>query len=62
MVYVAFTSNELRKLLLAGGRPDGPKHGLDLGPVELFGERVHTPAPEKLYSGLPEPEARTQLG
>lgn len=36
MVYVAFTSNELRKLLLAGGTIDGDNSGIDLGPVELF--------------------------
>lgn len=62
MVYVAFTSNELRKLLLAGGRPDGANEGLDLGPVELFDETLHAPAPKTLYSGLPETEARSQLG
>jgi hypothetical protein len=62
MVYVAFTSNELRKLLLAGGRPDGPNRGLELGPVELFDEGQHAPAPKTLYPGLPEPEARSQLG
>jgi hypothetical protein len=41
MIYVAFTSNELRKLLRAGGMP-GTVIDLDLGPVELFdgpGER-----------------------
>jgi hypothetical protein len=53
MVYVAFTSNELRKLLMAGGSPEGPNHGLELGPVELFDERVHAPAPKRLYSGAP---------
>ncbi len=51
MVYVAFTSNELRKLLLAGGTPDGPNQGLDLGPVELFDETLHTPAPKTMYKG-----------
>lgn len=62
MVYVAFTSNELRKLLLAGGSPEGPNYGLDLGPVELFDERIHAPAPKTLYSGINHPEAKTQLG
>lgn len=64
MVYVAFTSNELRKLLLAGGTPDGPNHGLDLGPVELFDEQVHAPAPKKLYSGLPlqQRQPQSQIG
>ena len=62
MVYVAFTSNELRKLLLAGGRPDGPNRGLELGPVELFDESQHAPAPKTLYPGLPETEPRSQLG
>ncbi len=62
MVYVAFTSNELRKLLLAGGTPDGPNHGLDLGPVELFDERIHAPAPKMLYAGLVDSEPKSQLG
>lgn len=62
MVYVAFTSNELRKLLLAGGSPDGPNEGLDLGPVELFDERIHAPAPKRLYSGTEKTEAQKQLG
>ena len=51
MVYVAFTSNELRKLLLAGGTPDGPNQGLDLGPVELFDESLHGPVPKTVYQG-----------
>ena len=62
MVYVAFTSTELRKLLLAGGSPDGPNYGLDLGPVELFDERVHAPAPKRLYSGAPTPQPTSQIG
>lgn len=62
MVYVAFTSNELRKLLLAGGTPDGPNFGLDLGPVELFDERVHAPAPKTLYSGMPQRQPQSQIG
>lgn len=62
MVYVAFTSNELRKLLVAGGNPEGPNHGLDLGPVELFDERIHTPAPKTLYSGAEPVSSATQLG
>ncbi|MEM7275223.1 MAG: hypothetical protein AAF547_19250 [Actinomycetota bacterium] len=62
MVYVAFTSNELRKLLVAGGSPDGPNYGLDLGPVELFDERLHTPAPKTLYAGVDRPQPTSQLG
>ncbi len=62
MVYVAFTSNELRKLLLAGGTPDGPNYGLDLGPVELFDEKVHAPAPKTLYSGIPRRQPQSQIG
>ncbi len=64
MVYVAFTSNELRKLLMAGGSPDGPNYGLDLGPVELFDERIHAPAPKTLYAGAPQSHrpAQRQIG
>jgi hypothetical protein len=36
MVYVAFTSSELRKILLAGGTIDGDNSSIDLGPVEVF--------------------------
>lgn len=36
MVYVAFTSSELRKLLLAGGTIDGDNSSIDLGEVEVF--------------------------
>jgi hypothetical protein len=41
MVFVAFTSNELRKILLSGGRldvelDDIELEDLDLGPVEVF--------------------------
>lgn len=60
MVYVAFTSNELRKLLLAGGSPEGPNYGLDLGPVELFDEKVHAPAPKRLYAGAPKQRRQPQ--
>ena len=56
MVYVAFTSNELRKLIKAGGNPNEPNSGLELGPVELFDESVHAPAPKRLYQGRPTPE------
>ena len=49
MVYVAFTSNELRKLIKAGGVPGAQDPQLDLGPVELFDESTHTPAPKVLY-------------
>lgn len=49
MVYVAFTSNELRKLIKAGGVPGGENPELDLGPVELFDESAHSPAPKVLY-------------
>ncbi len=55
MVYVAFTSNELRKLILAGGTPDGIRAGdLDLGEVELFDESRFAPPPKLLYSGPAE--------
>ncbi|MDH3301058.1 MAG: hypothetical protein OES24_11185 [Acidimicrobiia bacterium] len=54
MVYVAFTSNELRKLILAGGTPDGIRAGdLDLGDVELFDESRFAPPPKRLYAGPP---------
>lgn len=53
MVYVAFTSNELRKLILAGGRPETERTDLDLGPVELFDERRFAPTPRTIYT-LPE--------
>ena len=36
MVYVAFTSNELRKILAAGGMPDGDYSDIDLGEIEVF--------------------------
>ncbi|MEM7341128.1 MAG: hypothetical protein AAF467_20895 [Actinomycetota bacterium] len=36
MVYVAFTSSELRKILTAGGTADGDLSQLDLGDVEVF--------------------------
>lgn len=62
MVYVAFTSNELRKLLAAGGSPDSPNPGIDLGPVELFKDGMVQP-PKTLYPGPPvDTEARSQLG
>ncbi len=62
MVYVAFTSTELRKLILAGGSPDLPQQQLDLGPVELFDERKHAPAPRTYYTGLLSPEsAKTDM-
>ncbi len=63
MVYVAFTSNELRKLLLAGGTPDAPNPEIDLGPVELFDASMKQP-PKTLYTGRPTlpAEARSQLG
>ncbi|MEM9561876.1 MAG: hypothetical protein AAGA93_04620 [Actinomycetota bacterium] len=62
MVYVAFTSNELRKLLLAGGSPDQPNPEIDLGPVELFDADIEVP--KALYNGQPAlpAEARSQLG
>ncbi len=54
MVYVAFTSNELRKLILAGGTPEGIRAGdLDLGEVELFDESRFAPPPKRLYPGPP---------
>ncbi len=36
MVYVAFTSSELRKILSAGGTIDGDNSGLELGGVDVF--------------------------
>lgn len=36
MVYVAFTSSELRKILLAGGTLDGDNSSIDLGEVDVF--------------------------
>jgi hypothetical protein len=36
MVYVAFTSSELRKILLAGGTIDGDNSALELGEIEIF--------------------------
>ncbi|MEM9889375.1 MAG: hypothetical protein AAF962_00825 [Actinomycetota bacterium] len=53
MVYVAFTSSELRKILAAGGTVDGDNSGLELGGVDVFTppvamttgpERAETPA------------------
>lgn len=62
MVYVAFTSNELRKLIMAGGSPEGPNRHLDLGPVELFDERKHAPVPQTYYTGLLDPaEAKARI-
>lgn len=63
MVYVAFTSNELRKLILAGGTPDGVRAGdLELGEVELFDESRFAPPPKLLYSGPQEqPDAILDL-
>ena len=49
MVYVAFTSNELRKLIKAGGVPGEDNAQLNLGPVELFDESTHAPAPKVVY-------------
>ncbi|MDH3296217.1 MAG: hypothetical protein OER95_18005 [Acidimicrobiia bacterium] len=61
MVYVAFTSNELRKLIRSGGTPDRVRSGdVDLGPVELFDERRYAPLPKRIYdpsSAPPMPEA-----
>jgi hypothetical protein len=39
MVFVAFTSNELRKILRSGGSLDGDFDDLDLGPIEVFSTR-----------------------
>ncbi len=50
MVYVAFTSNELRKLIKSGGTPDLVRAGdVDLGPVELFDESRYAPLPQRVY-------------
>ncbi len=48
MVYVAFTSTELRKLLLAGGVPDGA-NPYDLGEIEIF--RRQFPAAASVGAG-----------
>jgi hypothetical protein len=61
MVYVAFTSNELRKLILAGGTPDGVTAAdLDLGPVELFDETRYAPLPKTIYTGKLSPSPATE--
>jgi hypothetical protein len=44
MVYVAFTSSELRKILLAGGTVDSDRSELDLGEVEVFTTGATGPA------------------
>jgi len=63
MVYVAFTSNELRKLIRSGGTPDRIRTGdIDLGPVEVFDERRYAPLPKRVYdpaSGRAEIQAET---
>lgn len=51
MVYVAFTSSELRKILLAGGTVDGDNSNLDLGDVEVFPQALHY-QPKALGSGV----------
>lgn len=51
MVYVAFTSNELRKIIMAGGRVNTGE--ATLGPVELFDESVFQPVPQTVYTGPP---------
>lgn len=43
MVYVAFTSNELRKILRSGGTIDGDNSDLDLGAVEVFYDTPASP-------------------
>lgn len=54
MVYVAFTSSELRKILLAGGTIDGDNSNLDLGDVEVFPEVLSDgPKPKALGPGTP---------
>jgi len=45
MVYVAFTSSELRKILLAGGSIDQNPSSMDLGEVEVFPRTVEDEAP-----------------
>lgn len=51
MVYVAFTSNELRKIIMSRGQVD--VDDTSLGPVELFDESVFQPIPQTVYSGRP---------
>ena len=43
MVFVAFSSNELRKILLAGGSVDGDNADLELGDVDVFWTRDSVP-------------------
>jgi hypothetical protein len=52
MVYVAFTSNELRKILLAGGVIGGDNSDLDLGEIEVFQPAV-TPSPVAVLDPAP---------
>ena len=57
MVYVAFTSSELRKILLAGGTIDGDNSSLDLGTVDVFAD----PADRALAQGEPTAEVDIDL-
>lgn len=58
MVYVAFTSAELRKILVAGGSVDGDNSHLELGDVDVF-----APArlPRSTSSAAPEAPAPAPL-
>ncbi len=62
MVYVAFTSSELRKILLAGGTVDGDNGDLDLGQVEVFADPQPTPFGHSASPrGLPAPRIEAHL-
>lgn len=54
MVYVAFTSSELRKILLAGGTIDGDNSDLELGGIDVFAEPADPalPSPSRLEVDL----------
>lgn len=56
MVYVAFTSNELRKIILTKSRHASGDQGL--GTVELFDETLFEPVPQTLYTGRPNAAGR----
>lgn len=62
MVYVAFTSNELRKILHAGGIPDGDHSDLDLGDIEVFRDQPHDVVTAHLDPGrTPTPAGQIDL-
>ena len=58
MVYVAFTSSELRKILLAGGTLDSDRAALDLGDVEVFAPAVPSAEAAAGFDRAPELDDR----